>query len=52
MTKREELENRIDKLENEKFYILMADRLRPDEWKRLDEINNELRKLRNELKNM
>ncbi len=52
MTRREEIENRMTKLNNEKFYILMADRLRPHEWKRLDEIDTELHKLRIELKNM
>lgn len=51
MMNKEELKNRITKLNNERFIILMADRLRNDEWERLYKIDEELNKLERELKN-
>lgn len=49
---RQEIENRIEELETNAFYINMADRLSRSDWEALDKIYAELRNLRAQLREM
>lgn len=52
MTKREEIENRIEKLRDEAFMLEMKDYWNDRDYREKKRINNEIRELRKELENM
>ena len=51
MTK-QEIEKQIEELEDRKFYLAMKDRWNREDYKRNDDLNKQLRELKEELKNV
>ena len=49
---RKQIEKQIEKLENRKFYLNMKDRWNREDYKRNDDLNKQLRELKEELKNV
>lgn len=49
---RKQIEEQIEKLENRKFYLNMKDRWNREDYKRNDDLNKQLRELKEELKNV
>lgn len=49
---RQEIEKQIEELENRKFYLAMKDRWNREDYKRNDDLNKQLRELKEELKNV
>lgn len=49
---RQETEKQIEELENRKFYLNMKDRWSREDYKRNDDLNKQLRELKEELKNV
>ena len=51
MTK-QKIEKQIEELEDRKFYLAMKDRWNREDYKRNDDLNKQLRELKEELKNV
>ena len=49
---RQEVEKQIEELEDRKFYLAMKDRWNREDYKRNDDLNKQLRELKEELKNV
>lgn len=49
---RKQIEEQIEKLENRKFYLNMKNRWNREDYKRNDDLNKQLRELKEELKNV
>lgn len=49
---RQEIEKQIEELEDRKFYLAMKDRWNKEDYKRNDDLNKQLRELKEELKNV
>lgn len=49
---RQEIEKQIEELEDRKFYLAMKDRWNREDYKRNDDLNKQLRELKEELKNV
>ena len=49
---RQEIEKQIEELEDRKFYLAMKDRWNREDYKRNDNLNKQLRELKEELKNV
>ena len=49
---RQEIEKQIEELEDRKFCLAMKDRWNREDYKRNDDLNKQLRELKEELKNV